>query len=90
MKAHSFIIETQIEAKQKQRKQEGIEKLKEVMKEYDITELPVSSRKTPSKVPAKYKNPNDPSKTWTGRGRKPKWVEELLEKGKTLESLAIR
>jgi len=28
-----------------------------------------------SKVAAKYANPEDPSQTWTGRGRKPRWVE---------------
>lgn len=26
------------------------------------------------KVPPKYRNPTDPSQTWSGRGRTPKWV----------------
>lgn len=42
-----------------------------------------------SPVAAKYKNPEDASATWTGRGRKPRWVAEALESGKTLEDLAI-
>ena len=37
----------------------------------------------------KYANPADPSQTWTGRGRKPKWVNDALSSGKSLESLAI-
>lgn len=37
----------------------------------------------------KYRNPEDTSKTWTGRGRKPHWVEAHLEKGGALEDLAI-
>ena len=37
----------------------------------------------------KYANPADPSQTWTGRGRKPKWVNDALSAGKSLESLAI-
>lgn len=41
------------------------------------------------KVAPKYRNPNDASQTWTGRGRKPLWVEEALKKGKKLEDLAI-
>lgn len=41
------------------------------------------------KVPPKYRNPNDASQTWTGRGRKPLWVEEALKKGKKLDDLAI-
>ena len=28
------------------------------------------------KVKAKYRNPDNPSQTWTGRGRAPKWVKE--------------
>ena len=42
-----------------------------------------------SKVAAKYANPADPEMTWTGRGRKPRWVQEALDAGKTLESLEI-
>ncbi|GAB2182280.1 H-NS histone family protein [Denitratisoma sp. agr-D3] len=41
------------------------------------------------KVAAKYRHPSQPELTWTGRGRKPVWVSELLATGKTLESLAI-
>ena len=40
-------------------------------------------------VPPKYRNPNDPSQTWTGRGRQPKWVAELLAGGYTIEQLEI-
>lgn len=45
--------------------------------------------KAKTKAAPKYANPADPSQTWTGRGRKPKWVEALLASGKTLEDLAI-
>ena len=40
-------------------------------------------------VAAKYANPADASQTWTGRGRKPKWVVELLASGKSLDDAAI-
>jgi DNA-binding protein H-NS len=37
------------------------------------------------------RNATEPfSDTWTGRGRKPKWVEALLESGKTLEDIEIK
>jgi DNA-binding protein H-NS len=29
----------------------------------------------------KYQHPEDPSKTWTGRGRAPAWMQKLLSKG---------
>lgn len=43
---------------------------------------------TRAKVVPKYRNPVDPSMTWTGRGKMPKWCVDLLEKGQ-LESALI-
>ena len=40
-------------------------------------------------VAAKYQNPDNPSEKWSGRGRKPKWVEEKLAQGRELSDLAI-
>lgn len=45
------------------------------------------NRKTP--VPPKYRNPNDPSQTWSGRGRQPGWFREARDKGKSAKSLEI-
>ena len=42
-----------------------------------------------SKSAAKYRNPDDPSQTWTGRGRKPNWLVARLKKGQKMESFAI-
>lgn len=41
------------------------------------------------KSPPKYRNPKDPEKTWTGKGRKPGWIVDALAKGKKLEDFAI-
>lgn len=38
---------------------------------------------------AKYANPNDPDETWSGRGRKPRWIEAALNSGKSLVDLLI-
>jgi DNA-binding protein H-NS len=35
--------------------------------------------------PAKYMNPEDPTQTWTGQGRKPNWMVEKIAKGATLD-----
>src|SRR3954452_21069972 len=40
-------------------------------------------------VSPKYHNPDNPEQTWAGRGRKPKWVEEKLENGSSLDDLLI-
>jgi len=45
--------------------------------------------KTRAKPAPKYANPADPSATWTGRGRKPRWFSEALAAGKSPESMAV-
>lgn len=37
-----------------------------------------------------YRNPDDASKTWTGRGRQPGWVVKFEEGGGKLEDLRIQ
>jgi DNA-binding protein H-NS len=34
-----------------------------------------------SKAPAKFKNPDDPSQTWSGRGRQPGWYKDAVKNG---------
>jgi DNA-binding protein H-NS len=53
----------------------------------DLTGL--NTRKTRRPATAKYANPADPSQTWTGRGRRPRWVDAALAAGKGLADLAI-
>ena len=38
---------------------------------------------------AKYRHPENAALTWTGRGRKPRWVTDHLAKGGALDALAI-
>lgn len=38
----------------------------------------------------KYRSSSDPSLTWTGKGRKPTWVQEHLDGGGDLEMLRIK
>jgi DNA-binding protein H-NS len=48
-------------------------------------------RKGPRKkaIAVKYRNPATVDETWTGRGRKPKWIERELAVGKKLEDFAV-
>jgi DNA-binding protein H-NS len=50
---------------------------------------PAKKGGTGKKVDAKYRNPKNPEETWSGRGRKPVWLQAELDKGKKLESFAI-
>lgn len=42
-----------------------------------------------TQVAPKYRNPDNHSETWSGRGRKPKWVEDKMAGGKSLDDLLI-
>ena len=42
------------------------------------------------KVAAKYANPDDPSETWTGRGRKPRWLVAKVKGGEKQEKFLIK
>lgn len=46
----------------------------------------VAGKKKPAA--AKYRNPADPSETWTGRGRPPAWVKAHTDAGGVLEELS--
>jgi DNA-binding protein H-NS len=40
-------------------------------------------------VAPKYRNPENPTATWAGRGLKPRWLAAALKAGKTLEDFSI-
>lgn len=46
-------------------------------------------RKYPRVVP-KYRNPSEPSETWSGRGKQPRWLAAALKTGRTIEEFVIR
>lgn len=55
----------------------------------DVSELfGARSLRKGKKPGVKYRNPADPTQTWTGRGRKPKWLVEALGKGAKMERFA--
>ena len=40
-------------------------------------------------VAPKYRNPENPSETWAGRGLKPRWLAAAIKSGKSLDDFAI-
>jgi DNA-binding protein H-NS len=48
-----------------------------------------NARRPYPKVHQKYRNPEHPSETWSGRGRQPHWVSAQLRSGKKFEELLI-
>jgi DNA-binding protein H-NS len=45
-------------------------------------------RKYPPVFP-KYRNPQEPSETWSGRGKQPRWLASALTTGHTIEEFEI-
>lgn len=45
--------------------------------------------KSTNKVAVRYRNPDDASQEWSGRGRRPKWVQACLDAGKSLDALRV-
>lgn len=40
-------------------------------------------------VPPKYRHPDNPGLTWTGRGKRPSWVNDWLASGKSLDDATV-
>ena len=40
-------------------------------------------------VPPKYRNPDEPSETWAGRGKRPRWLVAQLGSGKRIDDFRI-
>lgn len=55
---------------------------------FSLSELLGGKKGKKAGIP-KYRNPADPSATWTGKGRRPDWVNQALAAGKSLDDLAI-
>lgn len=50
----------------------------------------IPKTKTRLIVPARYRNPLNTSATWTGRGRQPRWVQDNIARGITLDDMLIK
>ena len=48
------------------------------------------AKQSKPKAAPKYAHPENPATTWTGKGRKPGWIIEHLEAGKSLDDLLIK
>jgi DNA-binding protein H-NS len=47
------------------------------------------TRKSSGPPGAKYRHPENPEVTWSGRGRQPGWFKAAIEAGKAPETMAV-
>ncbi|MEL6609450.1 MAG: H-NS histone family protein [Pseudomonadota bacterium] len=71
-------------------KRDALAKLEAQAREmgFSLAEL-TGAKKAKSTNPPKYRNPENAEQTWTGRGRQPGWVKDLLASGKSLDDALI-
>ena len=65
---------------------------------FDLSEL--ASKQVPigrkrkktekSASPAKYQHPGNPSMTWSGKGRRPKWMKDAEDAGRSRQEFLIQ
>lgn len=77
---------------EERQKSEARSELESLAKKYgyalsDLVET--APQKTRRPAEAKYRHPQDSNLTWSGRGRKPKWISEGLASGKPIEDFLI-
>ena len=73
------------------RKKEALVEMQEVARRHglELSDVLKGSRKGGTVTTPKYRHPDNPSLTWAGRGRQPRWVKEMLESGTSLDELRI-
>lgn len=93
------IRELQSEADKLERAEKpGIKQLRAVLKKFKLDSVDVQlalntshkSKLKGRKVKPKYRNPARRSETWTGRGRMPVWMADLVKKGRKPNDFLIK
>lgn len=83
-------VERSITSYEDRRKKEALAAVELAAREhgFNLAEL-TGIKPTRSRVAAKYANPQDATQTWSGRGRRPRWVQEYVDGGKAIDDLLI-
>jgi DNA-binding protein H-NS len=65
-------------------------RLKQLTRGVEAQHAKSSTERRPyPKVVPKFRNPDRPSETWSGRGRKPLWLTAQLKRGKRIDDFLI-
>ncbi len=92
LKKLSRDVERAIASFEDRKRREARKALEKVAREFGLSvEEVVGMQKAgsgrASKSAAKYRNPANPSDTWSGRGRQPGWYKDAIAKGKSPDSM---
>lgn len=90
-------VQTEIANRREAEKQRVLEQMRELAASIGMTPEELlraqrgahrSQRASMPAVAVKYRHPENPGLTWSGRGKRPQWVTDALAAGKSLEDLA--
>jgi DNA-binding protein H-NS len=82
-------VEAEIVRRREEDRQRVLQQMRELAASIGTTpEELFAQQRGRAAVLAKYRHPDDPTLTWSGRGKRPQWVTDALASGKTLEDLA--
>lgn len=89
-------LQEQIKQEMKKREQQEVQKAREqILAIAQSVGVPLKdliaagTRGKTGSVAVRYRNPDDASQQWTGRGRQPKWVKEWVDGGKSIDQLRV-
>jgi DNA-binding protein H-NS len=88
-------VQTEIVNRRESEKQRVLEQMRELAASIGMTPEELlraqrgGGRASMPVVAAKYRHPENPALTWSGRGKRPQWVTDALAEGKSLEDLAV-
>lgn len=81
-----------IEGYEQRKRRDAIAAAEAAAKEkgFTLAELTGAVRKTRKPAAAaKYRHPENPDMTWTGRGRRPGWIKDAIESGRSMSDFEI-
>ncbi len=86
-------LNARIEAMQQELRAQILAEIKATMREYDLriedlTSAGKSAKSDRVKAAAKYRDPVT-QQTWSGRGKRPNWINEALASGKSMDEFSV-
>jgi DNA-binding protein H-NS len=86
---HERLIEV-LDRKMESEKRRLQSRLDDLGRRFGGSHKDLPQRRPYPKVEPKFRNPDDPSETWSGRGKHPRWVVQLLAAGRSLDEIRIQ
>jgi DNA-binding protein H-NS len=82
-------ISSVLERKIEDEKRKLQHRLDELGHKFGGSPADLPQRRPYPKVTPKFQNPQDSSQTWSGRGKQPRWISELLAVGRNIDDFKI-